>query len=335
MELTTIGFSDMVKLGKVLWLRGAKSVKNHMIDSKLVKVMPISKNTGNTREFSEMDTNEYLTYKSQGDQASRGQISQGYSKTMTSYRVAENIGITYEMRTQGKYPEIINSLVSGGSKGYKTIDLDLSHRLTFGTDTTYTDRDGRTIDISVGDTLQLFYTEHTLKASSETFRNRLANNPRLSKGALEGIGRLAVEESYNQYGEKKEINDDILWTTDDPNTVNTAKEYLKSTADIEGSNSGVVNVYKGRFIHKILPRLATTAAGATDTDKRYYWGTACSERSSFYIGMWESPHLMAPKANANSEDVQTDDWEFRNRAGYGIVVVGASWIRFSSGDGTA
>ena len=25
---------------------------------------------------------------------------------------------------------------------------------------------------------------------------------------------------------------DVLWTTDDPNTVNTVKEYLQSTADI-------------------------------------------------------------------------------------------------------
>lgn len=29
------------------------------------------------------------------------------------------------------------------------------------------------------------------------------------------------------------------------------------------------------------------------------------------------------------------DWEFRNRAGYGITVVGATWIKFSSGDGVA
>jgi len=29
------------------------------------------------------------------------------------------------------------------------------------------------------------------------------------------------------------------------------------------------------------------------------------------------------------------DWDFRNRAGYGIVIVGANWIHFSSGDATA
>lgn len=335
MELNTISFGDFVKLANVIWIKGASSVSNFMLDSGLVKRISIPENTGNTREFSEVDGNEYLTYKGQSDQAARGQAQQGYSNTMTKYRVAENIGISYEMRKENKYPEVVNALLSGGAKGWNTIDLDLSHRLAFGTATSYTDRDGRTIAIDCGDDLQLFYTEHLLNGSTTTFRNRLANNPRLSKGALEGMQRLVVEETYNQLGEKKTMDFGILWTTDDPNTVNTAKEYLKSTADPESANSSVVNVYANKFKHVILPRVATTAAGAVDTDKRYYWGIASSANSSFYCGMWERPRMIAPSASANSEDVQTDDWEFRNRAGYGITVVGASWIKFSSGMGEA
>ncbi len=116
MEINTISQSDFVKLAAVIWYRGNEAVVNHMRDSGMVKEMVIPENTGNTREFSEIDTNEYLTYKGQGDQAARGQIQQGYSKTMTKYRVAENIGITYEMRHENKYPEIINALLSGGEK---------------------------------------------------------------------------------------------------------------------------------------------------------------------------------------------------------------------------
>lgn len=334
-ELSTIEFNDFVKLGKVLWLRGAKSVKNNMLDSGMVKMQNIPQHTGESRQFSEMDTNEYLEYKGEGDQASRGKVIQGYKKTMTSYRMAENISITYEMRTQGKYPAVVNQLVSGGKKGWNTIDLDLSHRVGFCTATSYTAKDGRTIDTTTGDGLQLAYSAHTLKGSATTFRNRLANNPRLSKGAIEGMERLAVEETYNQFGEKKTVGFDILWTTDDPNTVNTAEEYLQSTADPDAAHEGVINVNKAKYRHVELPRVATTASGAKDTSKRYYWGIASSQNSSFMLGMWERPHLMGPKANANSEDVQTDDWEFRNRAGYGIVVVGASWFKMSSGDGTA
>jgi len=311
MELNTVSLSDFVKLATVIWIRGFESVEPAMINSGMVKVMNISEHTGNTREFSEIDTNEYLTYKGESDQAARGKVQQGYTKTMTMYRVAENIGISYEMRTQNKYPEVVNALLSAGAKGQNTIDLDLSHRLTFGTATSYTDRDGRTIDTTVGDTYQLFYTAHKLRGSSTTFRNRLANNPQLSKGALEGMERLITENTYNQLGEKKTAIFDILWTTDDPNVVNTAREYLRSIAGPEATHAGVVNVYQGKYKHVILPRVATTAVGAPDSTKRYYWGLASSTMSSFYLGIWEAPHLIPPAPNTNAEDVQTDDWEFR------------------------
>ena len=335
MELNTVTLSDFVKLATVIWMKGSDSVKNYMRESGMVKIVPIPENTGNTREFSEIDTNEYLAYKGQSDQASRGTIQQGYSKVMTKFRIAENIGISYEMRHENKYNSVINALLSGGRKGANTIDLDLSHRLTFGTATSYTDRDGRTRTIDCGDDYQLFYSAHTLKGSSTTYRNRLANNPRLSKGALEGMERLVTEETYNQLGEKKTMGFDILWTTDDPSSVNTAKEYLRSTSNPDSAHSGIVNVYNGKYKLVILPRVATTAAGAPDSDKRYYWGIASSTNSSFYLGIWEAPHMIPPQAGANSEDVQTDDWEFRNRAGYGIAIPGASWIKFSSGDAEA
>lgn len=335
MELNSVSLSDFVKAATVIWYKGFASAANNMMDSGLVQVMNIPENTGNTREFSEIDTNEYLSYKGESDQAARGKVQQGYSKTMTKYRVAENIGISYEMRKENKYPQVVNALLSGGKKGPNTIDLDLSHRITFGTATTYTDRDGRTIDIACGDALQLFYTLHLLKGTASTFRNRLANNPRLSKGAMESMERLIAEETYNQYGEKKTGNFDILFTTDDPNTVNTAREYLRSTASPDATHAGVVNVYNGKYKHVVLPRVATTAAGVPDSTKRYYWGLASSEMSCFYIGMWEAPHMIPPSEGSNAEDVQTDDWDFRNRAGYGICIPGAMWVKFSSGDGTA
>ena len=335
MEFNTILLSDFVKLANVIWVKGFESVNPAMQNSGMVKVTPISEHTGNTREFSEIDTNEYLSYKGEGDQASRGKVQQGYSKTMTKYRVAENIGITYEMRTENKYPEVSNALLGAGRKGPNSIDLDLTHRLTFGTATTYTDRDGRPITISVGDGFQLFYTLHTLAGSSSTFRNRLANNPQLSKGSLEGMERLVTENTFNHLGEKMAATFDILFTTDDPNAVNTAKEYLRSVASPEAAHAGVINVNQGKYRHVILPRLATTAAGAPDSTKRTYWGIASSTLSSFYLGMWEAPHLIPPSPNSNAEDVQTDDWDFRNRAGYGITVVGAGWVKFSSGDATA
>lgn len=334
-EINTLSFSDFVRLAKMLWFKGANSTKSAMMESGFVKTIDIPQNTGNTREWSEIDDNEYLTRKGQDDTAARARVQQGYKKVMTSYRVAENLGISYEMRTQNKYPEIVSKLTAGGRKGTNTIDLDLSHRFTFGTATTYTDRDGILIDIATGDTKALFYSAHTLTGSTKTFRNRLANNPRISKGAIEGMERLVVEQTYSHLGELKTSMDfGILWTTADPNSVNTTREYLQSKADVEGAHSGITNVLQGTYRHVILPRIATTAAGQADTSKRYYWGIASAISSSFYLGIWERPHMIPPSAgNSDGEDVQTDSQDFRNRAGYGMCVVGALWVKFSSGTG--
>lgn len=334
-ELNTISFPDFVALANKIWLKGANSVVNAMRDSGFVEVMSIPENTGNTRSFSEIDTNEYMGRKGEDDEAARGIFQQGYSKTLTTHRIAENVGISYEMRTQNKYNEVLNRLLAAGQKGYKSMDLDLTHRITFGTATSYVDRDGVTVDISTGDALAVFSTVHKLTGSATTYRNILANNPRVSKGSLEAMERMIVENSYSNLGEKKSLSYDIIFSTDDPNTVNTIREYLQSTSDVEGAHNGIINVYNSKYRHVILPRLATDANGNIDTDKRYYWGLASSQQMPIKLGVWEEPHLMSPQANGNSEDVQTDAWEFRNRAGYGVTTPSGRGITLSKGDASA
>ena len=335
MELRTTTLSDFLKLAGVIWLKGLASVQNYARSSGMFNVVPIPANSGNTREFSEIDSNEYLLEKPEGDQAARGKVQQGYSKTVTMKRAGENIGITYEMRAFNKYPEVVRRLTDAARKGANTIDMELSHRIGFGTATSYTDINGNTVSTTLGDTLALFSTVHTVRGSSTTYRNRLANNPQLSKGALEGMERNVVEQTINQFGEKMNTSFDILWTTDDPNTINTALEYLKSVAAPDYANSGVTNVYKAKYRHVMLPRVATTAAGAVDNTKRRYWGLASSMLTSAYLAVWEEPHMIPPSAGSNAEDVQTDDWDFRTRAAWGIEIVSGNWIQFSSGDGTA
>lgn len=297
--------------------------------------MNIPANSGETREFSEIDGEEYVNLKGQGDQAVRGRVQQGYTNTMTVRRFAKNIGITYEMRRYNKYPEVVSRLTNMARQVPNRIDLDLSHRLGFGTATTYTDLDGTVVTISVGDTLALWSTAHTLRGSSTTYRNRLANNPRVSKGALELMERMEIENTFNHFGEKKVLPFDVIWTTDDPVDMNTVKEILRSTAAPEAANQGVVNVYQAKYRHVALPRVATTAAGAPDTAKRSLWGLWSTQYSSAYLGVWDEASMTAPSAGSNAEDNLTDDWDFKIRGAWGITIVGANFASFSSGDGTA
>lgn len=336
MELNINSLSDFVANSIILWHMGADSVPQVARNSGLFKEVPIPMMSGNTRTFSEIDLEEYARKKGESDQAARARVQQGYSKTGTLYRVAKDIGISYEMRTQGKYPEIKDRLVNLGKLAFNRMDLDLTHRLTFGTATSYTDMDGETVDVSVGDTLALFATAHTLRGSSTTFRNRLAGNPQLARGSLQAMELMRVENTYNQFGEKMTISANILWTGDDPNTVDTAKEILRSTSNPTQNNPGVINTQQAKYRHVELPRLATTATGAVDSTKAKYWGLASSEMSTAYLGVHEEPRMKTPPAEGKSnEEFATDDWNFGTRAGYLIVIVSAAWISFSSGDATA
>jgi len=336
MELNINSLPDFVRNAQILWNMGKSSVPQVMRGSGLVKEMAIPQLTGNTREFSEIDLEEYASRKGESEQSTRARVQQGYSKIGTLYRISKDIGISYEMRSQGKYPEIKQKLTNLGKLAPNRIDLDLSHRIGFGTATAYTDQDGVSVDITIGDTLALYSTAHTLRGSSTTFRNRLANNPQVSRGALEAMEKMRIENVYNQFGQKMYMVDDILWTTDDPNSKNTVRELLRSTSNPTQSNAGVVNAYENKYRHVVLPRVATDKDGAPDSTKAKYWGVASSENSTLYLGMHEEPHLKAPPSDgSNAEEFSTDDWNFGARAGYMVVTVSATWIGFSSGDGAA
>lgn len=335
MELNIATLPDFVRNAEILFMKGLDAVPMAARQSGMFRMDPLPDHMGNTKEYSEIDLEEYADIKGEGDQASRARVQQGYSKIGTLYRVSKDIGITYEMRHYNKYIDVIARLTNLGKLAAKRMELDLSHRITFATETSYVSKEGITIDVSTGDTLALASTVHTVRGSSVTFRTRLANNPLFSKGGLEGMEQMIIENSINQFGEKITIPYDIIWSTDDANTKNTIQEYLKSTASPDALNAGVINVNQGKYRHVILPRVATTASGAVDSTKAKYWGLASSENSQAFLAVNEEPHLKETSSNGANTEFSTEDWNMGCAAGYFIVIPGARWFAFSSGDGTA
>ena len=335
MELNSTSLPVFTRLAGVIFAKGLEGVKKSIRGSGLFVEESIPENSGETRDYTEIDLELYASGKSQGSQAQRAKIQLGYNKLVTVRRYAKDIGITYEMRRFNKYPDVVRRLTNLAELPGNRMELDLAHRFGFGTAATYTDKDGVVVDISTGASQTLWNTAHTLTGTATTYRNRLAGNPVLSKGALEGMERLVVEETLNNFGEKLTVDFDILWTTDDPNTVNTAMEYLKSVAAPDFANSGVTNVYKAKYKHVKIPLVATTAAGATDNTKRRFWGVASSMISDAHLGIWETPHLKVPSDLNAGEEFSTDDWNFGVRSGWGIGIVTGRAFKFSSGDGAA
>lgn len=335
MELNSISLDVFTRLAGVIFNKALGLVDTNARNSGIFAIEDIPGNAGETRDFTEIDLELYADNKPQGNQAGRARVQLGYHKLVQVKRVAKDIGITYEMRQFNKYPEVIRRLTSLAQMPANRLELDLSHRLGFGTATTMVDKNGATVDLTLGDALALWSTAHLLAGSATTYRNRLAGNPQLSKGALEGMERLGTEETLNNFAEKVMIPFDVLWTTDDPNTVNTALEYLNSVAGPDFANSGVTNVYKAKYRHVKLPLVPTTAAGLPDTTKRRYWGISSTMMTDARLGIWEAPHLKTPSDLNAGEEFSTDDWNFGVRAGYGIGIVTGRAHKFSSGDATA
>lgn len=330
MKIDSTTFDSFVKNALVQWRQGYERVQKGA-----VQLFDMSMNENLTSEYSSIDGFTFARRKTEGDDNFQASPNQGYTKNMTKYRVSLQASITWEMRKYDKYREMKRTLSGLGEASAQRMELDLTHRFTFGTATTYVDMDGVTVNISVGDTLALFTTAHTVTGSSTTFRNRVANNPLFSKGGLEAAETLFTSQMIDHSGNKAVVKADTIVTTDDPNTVNTVREFLTSTAAPEGAHEGIVNVYKGRYSHVILPYLATTNTGAYDSTKAKYWMLAAVAHTDAVVEVSEAPHLVSPSAGGNGEDFDNDDWKFKTSAAYGIEIVDPRWIVLSSGDGTA
>lgn len=324
-------FTDLVKRS---FLDGLKSLNQNMRNSGLVNEESMPLNTGLFKRYAERLTRpEYGSYRAEGDAAAQALIQYGYEKDLGVYTIALAVSITELMRLGGKNQEVIDSVTSISEVIPNSIDLDLSHRITFCTATSYTDRDGRTIDVTMGDGLAAASASHTLTGSATTYSTVITGNPQFSKGALETAEKSFVENTYNNLGEKMALKPNTILTTDDPNTINQVRELMNATADVSTSNAGTFNVYKNKYRHVVAPRIATTAAGATDSTKAKYWALAASDASDLQLTILQDATLSTPMDGNNGEDIATGNWNYVVRGVYGICMVTARAWRFSTGLG--
>ncbi len=325
-------FTDLVKRNFTYTLESMPQV---MRTSGLVVEDPLEQNTWEFKRYAErLHRNQYGSRRDEGDTAQQARVQYGYEKDLQVHTVALEVSITKRMRVAGKNQDILDAVTNLSTVCPFSIDLDLSHRLTFAFDTSYTDRDGNTIDTTVGDGFAWASAVHTLTGSATTYNNIITGNPQFSKAALENAQKLAVEESFNNLGEKMVVNCNIIFSTDDPNTCNQIKELLRATADITSDNAGTFNVYSNALRHIEIPRIATTAAGWVDTTKRKFWGIYSGMDSDFYFSTLEAPYLKTPTDGNNGEEFSSENWNYLAGTTYGITIVTGRAIKISKGDGS-
>jgi hypothetical protein len=290
-----------------------------------------------TGDISGMDGFSTARVKREGGDFAFLNLTQNYRKAWTTYEVGGMTKITWNMRRYSKY-DLINRAISNlAESAAKRVEIDMTHRFTFANSTAYTNIDGDSVSVTVGDGLALLSTVHTVPGSATTFRNRVANNPILSKGGLEAAEKLFATQMIDTNGELTFQEPTHLVITNDPNSVNTAQEYLKSYADPTASQAGVTNVYEGKYGLIILPYLSTSVSGSNvvyDSTKAKYWFLVNMNHKDAYMKVGQEPTFITPADNGG-KDFETMDWKYACQASFALSIVDPRWIIASLGDGTA
>lgn len=326
--LSNTAYPEFVDLTRRIWVDEMEKVQSNAAQLYMTDTVEVG--NGNTKLYIEYDTETFASIKPEGANAVRTQPVVGYNVTMTARRFAKEIVVTYEQRQDNRYREVYANLTSLAHFIPQRKELDLTHILTFCTSTSYTDMDGETVTLSVGDGLALVSASHTVSGASTTYSNVITGNPLFSRGGVEIAEGLMVTDILSNYGERRVRNFNTIVSGDDPETCNNIKQFLESTADIDQNNPGVVNVYNRKYRHVILPRLATTATGANDSTKAKYWGIIAVGQWQAYVATWEAANLKYPTVNGNGEDVHNDNWTFGCRGRYGIRVVSGKGFLWSA-----
>ena len=280
---------------------------------------------GSSKRYKEIDVETFADVKPEGVNSAKSRTGIGYEVDMTARTFSKEIDITLEMRNDNRYKEVGGMITSLSQFCENRQDLDLTHRLTFATATTYTDLNGNSIDIAVGDGLALLSAVHTLAFSSTTYNNIVTGNPAFSQGSYESALLIAATQSYSNFGEQRQVNFNTVVTYRDPATVRTVKQLFNSMADIDAAQSGIVNVYKSGDKHVVLPYLASTASGAYDSTKRRWWFYMATGQGvngwQAYVGDWIAPTLKTPSAGNNGEDIHSFNWTYSAYCRFGIAVL--------------
>ena len=334
-NISSYSISQLTDLANRTFLFKNKTLPQIMRKSPFVITDTIPHGTWDTRRYAEdIDADQYAGVRDEGWVARQAKVQYGYEKDSQLYTIAQERSIAKVMRDTGKERDIINRLTFLGEVGPNTIDLDLAHRLTFHTATSYQRTawgTNTTTNITTGDGLALASTVHTLTGSATTYSNIISGNPQFSKGSLENAEKLFVEETYDNLGVKMYMEPDCIILTDDPNSNNQAKELLHATANVNTSNSGTFNAYSNKYKVVSVPRIATTASWAPDTTKRKYRFLAASKSTTFYFSVLNEPYLKTPMDGNNGEVFSSEDWNYMCVASYAIAIVTPKRIKCSTG----
>jgi hypothetical protein len=306
-----------------------------LVAKQLYEVRDVGGGVGDIFRVEEIDGPALASRFNEGEDIPNAVIRLGYSKNVQVYRIGESVSITWHLRHHGKYPEMMQAIYKLGARVAERVELDLTHRVTFASATSYTDKDGTTVATTCGDGYQLAYTAHTITGSSSTFRNRLSNNPALAIGALEAAESIGAQQMIDNSGVRVFPRYDTIVVGTDATQQNIAFKIINSISPQDETNSNVANPYQKKYKVLVLRYLDSSASGAYNSSYNKIWALVDSSNSGLYCYVTENPHITAPTAGGYGDNFWNENWTFKATACYGIEALQPRGIIWSSGDASS
>lgn len=305
------------------------------------KVMDVGPQAGTNFTVNESMVGTGVAHETgEGDDAYAGQISPGYSKNIVVYRRTYSIPLTWMFIYHNKYPEQETNIIRGvADSTAKRMEYDMAAPFTYCTATSYTNIDGRVVDVSSGDGLSFANSAHTLVNSTITYRNRVANGPQLSAGALEIAENLFIQQMYDNNGQQVTIVPDALVLATDTTTYNVALKIIRSAAPVDAPNSAVHNPYQGAYrIIRAFGIDSTFTVGGTgfsvDTSKSKQWMLVDTTNPGLYVYVTQPPTVMAPSYANGGTNFLNDNSTWKASTVYEPIALDPRFAVISTADGS-
>lgn len=269
-------------------------------------------------------TDQYANQTPEGSPADNFPAQYGYEKAAYINPFKKKISISRLMRDGGKGNQVNTSIRTLIEAPMNRLELDLANRLTYAWSTSYTNKDGFTVDTTCGDGLALISGSHTLTGTATTFSNQITGNPAFSKSALELAEQVAQRNTFDNLGKNIVFKSTHLVTTDDRVTVNQARELFYATQNVNATGANTYNVYatsQANIQHVIVPRIALDSTGARSTSYEKYWFIVDDRLTSFFCSILNQPYVNTPMTDPSGMDFATENWDFLSGMTYGIAIV--------------
>jgi hypothetical protein len=190
------------------------------------------------------------------------------------------------------------------------MEYDMAAPFTYCTSTSYTNINGRSVDISTGDGLSLANAAHTVRNASSTYRNRISTDPQISRGAIQLGQNLFQQQMIDNNGQQIQIIPDTIVVNSDQTTYDTAVQLMKSTAPLDAPNASVYNPQMG--IYRVVRAWSidsTFSVGGTaftfDSTKSKQWMLVDSMNSGLFMVVVLYPTVDAPTESNGGIDFAT------------------------------